>query len=74
MINDNDKIENYELEVVKFTFAKMTGRNIKGMKMIVPAKGKDNAYQVVIIEDVLNKAELEKIILSMLNQKIGFLR
>ncbi|MCS3599772.1 hypothetical protein M2370_004983 [Bacillus sp. JUb91] len=28
--------------------------------MIVPAKGKDNAYQVVIIEDVLNKAELEK--------------
>ncbi|ARC32620.1 Uncharacterized protein BC141101_02551 [Bacillus toyonensis] len=74
MINDNDKIENYELEGVKFTFAKMTGRNIKGMKMIVPAKGKDNAYQVVIIEDVLNKAELEKIILSMLNQKIGFLR
>ncbi|EJQ52953.1 MULTISPECIES: hypothetical protein [Bacillus] len=44
------------------------------MKIIVPAKGKDNAYQVVIIEDVLNKAELEKIILSMLNQKIGFLR
>lgn len=28
--------------------------------MIVTAKGKDNAYQVVIIEDVLNKAELEK--------------
>jgi len=52
----------------------MNWRNIKGMKMIVPAKGKDNAYQVVIIEDVLNKAELEKIILSMLNQKIGFLR
>ncbi len=28
--------------------------------MIVPAKGKDNNYQVVIIDEVLNKAELEK--------------
>lgn len=37
-INDNDKIENYELEGAKFTFAKMDGSNIKGMKMIVPAK------------------------------------
>ncbi|MED4651326.1 M56 family metallopeptidase [Bacillus pseudomycoides] len=66
-INDNDKIENYEREGAKFTFAKMTGSNVKGMKMIVPAKGKDSAYQVVIIDDVLNKAELEKIMFSMLN-------
>ncbi|MDR4190712.1 transcriptional regulator [Bacillus pseudomycoides] len=65
-INDNDKIENYEREGAKFTFAKMTGSNVKGMKMIVPAKGKDNAYQVVIIDDVLNKAELEKIMISFL--------
>lgn len=66
-INDNDKIENYEREGAKFTLAKMTGSNVKGMKMIVPAKGKDSAYQVVIIDDVLNKAELEKIMFSMLN-------
>ncbi|WP_242218382.1 M56 family metallopeptidase [Bacillus cereus group sp. BfR-BA-01380] len=65
-INDNDKIENYELEGAKFTFAKTTGSNVKGMKMIVPAKGKDSAYQVVIIDDVLNKAELEKIMISFL--------
>ncbi|MFF2343930.1 M56 family metallopeptidase [Bacillus mycoides] len=65
-VNDNDKIENYELEGAKFTFAKMTGSNMKGMKMIVPAKGKDSAYQVVIIDDVLNKAELEKIMISFL--------
>ncbi|EMA6341880.1 M56 family metallopeptidase [Bacillus cytotoxicus] len=65
-INDNDKIENYELEGAKITFAKMTGSNVKGMKMIVPAKGKDSAYQVVIIDDVLNKAELEKIMISFL--------
>ena len=65
-INDNDKIENYELEGAQFTFGKMTGSNIKGMKMIVPAKGKDSSYQVVIIDDVLNKAELEKIMISFL--------
>ncbi|WP_144551223.1 M56 family metallopeptidase [Bacillus mycoides] len=65
-INDNDKMENYELEGTKVTFAKMTGSNVKAMKMIVPAKGKQSAYQVVIVDDVLNKAELEKIMLSML--------
>ncbi|MCX2826113.1 hypothetical protein ORL93_09925 [Bacillus sp. DHT2] len=36
------------------------------MKIIVPAKGKDSTYQVVIIDDVLNKAELEKIMISFL--------
>lgn len=40
--------------------------NVKGMKMIVPAKGKDGAYQVVIIDDVLNETELEKIMISLL--------
>ncbi|WP_459500460.1 M56 family metallopeptidase [Bacillus sp. C1] len=65
-IDDNDKIENYELEGAQFTFAKMTGSNVKGMKMIVPAKGKDSSYQIVIIDDVLNKAELEKIMISFL--------
>lgn len=65
-INDNDKIENYELEGAKFTFAKITGSNVKGMKMIVPAKGKYSSYQVVIIDDLLNKAELEKIMISFL--------
>lgn len=65
-ISDNDKMENYELEGTKVTFAKMTGSNVKAMKMIVPAKGKQSAYQVVIVDDVLNKAELEKIMLSML--------
>ncbi|KAA0764390.1 M56 family metallopeptidase [Bacillus sp. SH5-2] len=65
-IKDNDKIENYELEGAQVTFVKMTGSNIKAMKMIVPAIGKDNAYQVVIIDDVLNKAELEKIMISFL--------
>ncbi|MFC8770729.1 M56 family metallopeptidase [Bacillus cereus] len=65
-INDNDKIENYELEGAQFIFGKMTGSNVKGMKMIVPAKGKDSTYQVVIIDDVLNKAELEKVMISFL--------
>lgn len=52
--------------------------NLQGMKMIVPAKGKNSAYQIVIINHSLdnqgkavfdrnvNKTEMEKIILSML--------
>ena len=65
-VNDNDKIEHYELKGAKFTFAKTTGSNVKGIKMIVPAKGKDSSYQIVIIDDILNKAELEKIMISFL--------
>ncbi|MEY9972132.1 bla regulator protein BlaR1 [Lysinibacillus sp. RC46] len=61
-----DNIESYELEGTQFTFAKSTGENSKAMKMIVPEKGKDSAYQIVIIDDVLNKAELEKIMISFL--------
>lgn len=41
-------------------------KNVHGMKMIVPAKGKNSAYQIVIIDDVLNKAELEEIMLLMI--------
>lgn len=66
-IDDKDKIENYELEGAKVTFAKMTGSNVKAMKMVVPPKEKHSAYQIVIVDDVLNKAELEKIMLSMLD-------
>ncbi|TKI95498.1 hypothetical protein FC695_27185, partial [Bacillus cereus] len=52
--------------------------NLQGMKMIVPAKGNNSAYQIVIINVSLdyqrekvfdrnvNKTELEKIMLSML--------
>ncbi|MCU0097570.1 hypothetical protein N7917_30220 [Bacillus sp. OR9] len=36
---------------------------MKGRKMIVPAKGKDSNYPVVIIDEVLNRAKLEKIMI-----------
>jgi len=38
------------------------------MKMIVPAKGKNSDYQIVIQDDVLNKTELEKIMISLLEE------
>ncbi|QWG36967.1 M56 family metallopeptidase [Bacillus mycoides] len=74
-----ENIEQYELEGNQIFYATHNSdSNLQGMKMIVPAKGKNSAYQIVIINHSLdnpgeavfdsnvNKAELEKIMLSML--------
>ncbi|MCC2388946.1 M56 family metallopeptidase [Bacillus pacificus] len=74
-----ENIEQYELEGNQIFYATdNSDRNLQGMKMIVPAKGKNSAYQVVIINHSLerqgeavfdknvNKEELEKVMLSML--------
>ncbi|KAA0765613.1 M56 family metallopeptidase [Bacillus sp. SH5-2] len=74
-----ENIEQYELEGNQIFYATHSSdSNLQGMKMIVPAKGKNSAYQIVIINHSLenqgeavfdknvNKEELEKIMLSML--------
>ncbi|MGG2115109.1 M56 family metallopeptidase [Bacillus bombysepticus] len=74
-----ENIEKYELEGNQIFYATHhSDSNLQGMKMIVPAKGKNRAYQIVIINHSLenpgeavfdknvNKEELEKIMLSML--------
>lgn len=74
-----ENIEQYELEGNQIFYATHNSdSNLQGMKMIVPAKGKDSAYQIVIINHSLedrgeavfdknvNKEELEKIMISML--------
>ncbi|MFB5687173.1 M56 family metallopeptidase [Bacillus cereus] len=74
-----ENIEQYELEGNQIFYATHhSDSNLQGMKMIVPAKGKNSAYQIVIINHSLenqgeavfdknvNKEELEKIMLSML--------
>ncbi|PDY45907.1 M56 family metallopeptidase [Bacillus pseudomycoides] len=80
-----DGIENYELEGNQIVFVTPPSYSrpskLKGMKVLIPAKGKNSAYQVVIVNDIftkgegeykeeidddLNKAEMEKILLSML--------
>ncbi|WP_242262024.1 M56 family metallopeptidase [Bacillus cereus group sp. BfR-BA-01453] len=74
-----ENIEQYELEGNQIFYATYNSdSNLQGMKMIVPAKGKNSAYQVVIINHSLerqgeavfdknvNKKELEKIMISML--------
>lgn len=67
--------EEYELQFVQgmemlggnqVTFGKSSDSDITGMKMIVPAKDGKSAYQIVITVSILNKAELEKVMLSML--------
>ncbi|HGH7174146.1 TPA: M56 family metallopeptidase [Bacillus wiedmannii] len=69
-VENNEKITNYELEGTKINLTESpennTKYNMKVMKMIVPAKGKNSAYQVLILTDSLSKEELEKIMLSFL--------
>ncbi|PEE32989.1 methicillin resistance protein, partial [Bacillus cereus] len=68
-----ENIEKYELEGNQIFYATHhSDSNLQGMKMIVPAKGKNSAYQIVIINHSLenpgeavfdknvNKEELEK--------------
>ncbi|MEH7457896.1 M56 family metallopeptidase [Bacillus sp. JJ1127] len=74
-----ENIEQYELEGNQVFYATHNSdSNLQGMKIIVPAKGKNSAYQIVItnhgvdtpgeavFDKNVNKAELEKIMLSML--------
>ncbi|MEK4745658.1 MULTISPECIES: M56 family metallopeptidase [unclassified Bacillus (in: firmicutes)] len=64
----NEKVTNYELEGTKITLVESldTEENYKVMQMIVPAKGKNSAYQVLILAGDLSKEETEKIMLSFL--------
>jgi bla regulator protein blaR1 len=62
---DDVKIDNYELKGVKLSFKE--DNKYKVMKMIVPAKGENSAYQVVMVNELLNKKELEEIMLSLLD-------
>ncbi|MEN1938512.1 M56 family metallopeptidase [Paenibacillus sp. 102] len=85
MLPWEDGIEKYELEGNQVVFitppSHSTSSKLKGMKLIIPAKGKNSAYQIVIVNDIftrgeaeyketidddVNKAEMEKILLSML--------
>ncbi|HDR4421004.1 TPA: methicillin resistance protein [Bacillus cereus] len=73
-----ENIEQYELEGNQIFYATHhSDSNLQGMKMIVPAKGNNSAYQIVIInhsverqgeavfDKNVNKEELEKVMLSM---------
>ncbi|RFB42519.1 M56 family metallopeptidase [Bacillus sp. dmp10] len=64
----NEKVTNYELEGTKITLVESldTEETFKIMQMIVPAKGKNSAFQVFIIAGDLSKEETEKVMLSFL--------
>ncbi|HDR7670450.1 TPA: M56 family metallopeptidase [Bacillus wiedmannii] len=65
---NNEKVTNYELEGTKISLIESldTEEHYKFMQMIVPAKGKNSAYQVIILAGDLSKEETEKIMLSFL--------
>ncbi|AKR39247.1 beta-lactamase regulatory protein (plasmid) [Bacillus thuringiensis serovar indiana] len=66
IVGTSEKITNYELVGTKISLSENTKDKFKVIKMIVPAKGKNNTYQVTILADNLSKEELEKIMLSCL--------
>ncbi|MBE5090979.1 M56 family metallopeptidase [Bacillus cereus] len=66
VVGNSEKITNYELVGTKISLSENTKDKFKVMKMIVPAKGKNNAYQVTILADNLSREELEKIMVSCL--------
>ncbi|PEQ83473.1 M56 family metallopeptidase [Bacillus cereus] len=66
IVGTSEQITNYELVGTKITLSESTKDKFKVMRMIVPAKGKNNTYQVTILSDNLSKEELEKIMLSCL--------
>ncbi|MGC9298755.1 M56 family metallopeptidase [Bacillus cereus] len=66
IVGTSEKITNYELVGTKITLSESTKDKFKVMRMIVPAKGKNNTYQVTILADNLSREELEKIMVSCL--------
>ncbi|MDA4084026.1 transcriptional regulator, partial [Bacillus cereus] len=66
VVGSSEKITNYELVGTKISLSENTKDKFKVMRMIVPAKGKNSAYQVTILADNLSKEELEKIMVSCL--------
>ncbi|MEI4603061.1 M56 family metallopeptidase [Bacillus cereus] len=64
IVEESEKLTNYELEGANITFAESSESTTKYMEVIVPAQGKNSAYQIIILANDVSKEELEKVILS----------
>ncbi|WP_237982555.1 M56 family metallopeptidase [Bacillus thuringiensis] len=64
IMEESEKITNYKLEGANLTFAESSESITKYMEAIVPAKGKNSTYQVIILANDVSKEELEKVMLS----------
>ncbi|GIN87169.1 hypothetical protein J6TS2_35550 [Heyndrickxia sporothermodurans] len=60
-----DKLTNYTLDGNAFTLGENSSGKIIGLKMVVPAKDGNSAYQAYVVNSALPKKELEKVLLSM---------
>ncbi len=82
MMPGEENLESYSLEGKGMVYNKSSHGEgkLKGLKMFVPAQGKNSEYQIVIVNDIftrdtkiyeeiiddeLTKKEMEKILLSM---------
>lgn len=64
-----DTITPYKLAGNQLFYGEYNDSNVTGMKMLVPAKDGKPAHQIVIIDDIQSKQEIEKIMLSLLEEK-----
>jgi|GEM_PF-1024319 len=63
--NFTGDIKKYKLNGYDVTFGEYKESNVRAMKIVVPAKDGETAYQIYINGSMLSKKELEKVILSM---------
>jgi hypothetical protein len=60
------KLDPYSFKGYTIEYAHSDDTNVSGMRLLIPATGQQAAYKLVIIADILTKDEMEKIILSTL--------
>ncbi|PGU35883.1 hypothetical protein [Bacillus cereus] len=63
--NFTGDIKKYKLNGYDVTFGEYKESNVRAMKIVVPAKEGEKAYQVYINGSMLSKKELEKVLLSI---------
>ncbi|MZF05438.1 hypothetical protein GRA91_19070 [Bacillus anthracis] len=63
--NFTGDIKKYKLNGYDVTFGEYKESNVRAMKIVVPGKEGENAYQIYINGSMLSKKELEKVLLSM---------
>ncbi|MCU5683325.1 MULTISPECIES: hypothetical protein [Bacillus cereus group] len=63
--NFTGDIKKYTLNGYDVTFGEYKESNVRAMKIVVPAKEGENAYQIYINGSMLSKKELEKVLLSI---------
>ncbi|MGD8192207.1 DUF3600 domain-containing protein [Brevibacillus ginsengisoli] len=67
MAQEYEQVTPYQLEGYQAHFGEKGTHGRKGVQLFVPKSGKQEAYQIYVSSEKLEKSELEKIVLSILH-------